>query len=239
MIDVYGNIRRQNYTLKAENSLLTGNNADVNRDGTVNIADLVLVASNFGKTIKGTVRRNPDVNRDGIVNVVDLLLVASLLSDVSAAPALHTPEMHALTATDLQKWIRQAKNYNIHIDSSHLHAEVLERGVGVLEQLLTTLSLPTETRLLANYPNPFNPETWIPYELAKPAEVTLRVYSANGTLVWTLALGHQPPGIYHSRSRAAYWNGRNEQGERVASGVYFYTLSAGEFTATRKMLIRK
>ena len=239
VIDVYGNIRRQNYTLKAENSLLTGNNADVNRDGTVNIADLVLVASNFGKTIKGTVRRNPDVNRDGIVNVVDLLLVASLLHDVSAAPALHTPEMHALTATDLQQWIRQAKNYDIHIDSSHLHAEVLERSVVVLEQLLTILSLPTETRLLANYPNPFNPETWIPYQLSEPAEVTLRVYSANGTLIRTLALGHQPAGMYHSRSRAAYWDGRNEQGERVASGVYFYTLSVGDFTATRKMLIRK
>ena len=239
VIDVYGNIRRQNYTLKAENSLLTGNNADVNRDGTVNIADLVLVASNFGKTIKGTVRRNPDVNRDGIVNVVDLLLVASLLGDVSAAPALHTPEMHAFRATDLQKWIRHAKNYDIHIDSSHLHAKVLERGVVVLEQLLTTLSLPTETRLLANYPNPFNPETWIPYELAKPAEVTLHIYSVDGIPVRTLALGHQPAGMYHSRSRAAYWDGRNEQGERVASGVYFYTLSAGEFTATRKMLIKK
>ena len=239
VVDMYGNITRQDYTLKADVALLSQNHADVNRDGNVNITDLVLVASNFGKTIKGTVRRNPDVNRDGIVNVVDLLLVASLLHDVSAAPALHTPEMHAFTATDLQKWIRQVKNYDIHVDSSHLHAEVLERGVVVLEQLLTTLALPTETRLLANYPNPFNPETWIPYQLSKPAEVTLHIYSVDGIPVRTLALGHQPAGMYHSRSRAAYWNGRNEHGERVASGVYFYTLSAGEFTTTRKMLIRR
>ena len=98
---------------------------------------------------------------------------------------------------------------------------------------------PHATVLLANYPNPFNPETWIPYQLAKPADVTLHIYAANGALVRTLALGHQPAGIYQSRSRAAYWDGKNELGEKVASGIYFYTLSAGDFTATRKMLIRK
>ena len=239
VVDVYGNIRRQNYTLKADRSLFSEKNADVNRDGTVNIADLVLVASNFGKTIKRTVRRNPDVNRDGIVDVIDLLLVVSLLPDASAAPALHTQEMHALTTADLQKWIRQAKNYDLHVDSSSPEAEVLKRGVVVLEQLLATLTIPTETRLLANYPNPFNPETWLPYQLSKPTEVTLRIYSVDGTLVRTLALGHQPAGTYQKRSRAAYWDGSNEQGERVASGVYFFTLTAGDFTATRKMLIRK
>ena len=99
--------------------------------------------------------------------------------------------------------------------------------------------LPEATGLLPNYPNPFNPETWIPYQLAKPAEVTLHIYSVNGTLVQTLALGHQPAGMYRSKSRAAYWDGRNAQGEKVASGIYFYTLSAGDFTLTRKMLIRK
>ena len=239
VIDVYGNIRRQNYTLRAEKSQLSRKNVDVNRDGTVNIADLVLVASNFGKTIKGTLQRNPDVNRDGIVNVVDLLLVASLLPDASAAPTLHTQEMPAFTATDLQQWIRQAKNYNIQTDSLYSYPDALKKGIAVLEQLLTTLAIPTETRLLANYPNPFNPETWIPYQLSEPAEVTLHIYTVDGTLMRRLVLGHQPAGTYHNKSRAAYWDGRNEHGERVASGVYFYTLSAGDFTATRKMLIRK
>lgn len=98
---------------------------------------------------------------------------------------------------------------------------------------------PDQTSLLANYPNPFNPETWIPYQLAKSAEVTLTIYSVNGQVIRRLVLGHQPPGIYHSKSRAAYWDGRNEQGERVASGIYFYTFIAGDFTATQKMLIRK
>ncbi|MYC76822.1 T9SS type A sorting domain-containing protein [Candidatus Poribacteria bacterium] len=98
---------------------------------------------------------------------------------------------------------------------------------------------PDETVLLHNYPNPFNPETWIPYHLAEPADVTLRIYAASGVLVRTLALGHQVAGIYQGRSRAAYWDGKNDVGESVASGIYFYTLTAGDFTATRKMLIRK
>ena len=99
--------------------------------------------------------------------------------------------------------------------------------------------IPAQTSLLPNYPNPFNPETWLPYQLAVPADVTLRIYGVNGTLVRTLFLGHQLAGMYHRRSRAAYWDGNNEIGEPVASGVYFYTLTAGDFTATRKMLIQK
>ena len=96
-----------------------------------------------------------------------------------------------------------------------------------------------ETTLLSNYPNPFNPETWIPYQLSKPAEVTVTIHAADGRLIRTLALGHQPAGVYRSRERAAYWDGRNQQGETVMNGVYFYTLTAGDFTATRKMLIGK
>ena len=96
---------------------------------------------------------------------------------------------------------------------------------------------PAETVLFSNYPNPFNPETWIPYHLAKSAAVTVSIYSADGKLVRTLELGHQSPGVYRDKVRAAYWDGKNEPGEPVASGVYFYTFTAGDFTATRKMLI--
>ncbi len=99
--------------------------------------------------------------------------------------------------------------------------------------------VPEATSLLANYPNPFNPETWIPYQLSEPADVTLTIYDLNGHVVRDLDVGHQRAGMYQSRARAAYWDGRNAQGEPVASGLYFYTLTAGEFTATRKMLIRK
>ena len=104
----------------------------------------------------------------------------------------------------------------------------------------TLETLPAEqTSLFGNYPNPFNPETWIPYQLSEAADVTLTIYAADGRLIRTLALGHQPTGVYQSKSRAAYWDGRNDLGERVASGLYFYTLTAGEFTATGKMLITK
>ena len=99
--------------------------------------------------------------------------------------------------------------------------------------------MPVETALLPNYPNPFNPETWIPYQLKHPADVTLAIYDLNGGTVRTLAAGYQPAGVYRSDERAAYWDGRNQQGELVANGVYFYTLSAGDFSATRKMLVGK
>ena len=106
--------------------------------------------------------------------------------------------------------------------------------------MLSASVIPTQTSLLPNYPNPFNPETWIPYQLATPADVTVCIYGINGTLVRTLFLGHQAVSMYQNKSRAAYWDGKNEIGEPVASGVYFfYTFTAGDFTATRKMLIRK
>ena len=95
------------------------------------------------------------------------------------------------------------------------------------------------TALLENYPNPFNPETWIPYQLSEAAEVTVTIHSSDGKLVRTLELGQMPAGAYSDKDRAAYWDGQNEQGEPVASGVYFYTLTAGDFSATRKMVIRK
>ena len=99
--------------------------------------------------------------------------------------------------------------------------------------------IPKRTVLLANYPNPFNPETWLPYQLANDAEVTIRIYSSAGQLVRHLDLGFQQAGYYIGKSRAAYWDGRNNLGERLASGVYFYQLSAPESSVTRKMVIRK
>lgn len=120
------------------------------------------------------------------------------------------------------------------------HRTIYRRfDVAAPQALITNQVIPEQTELLANYPNPFNPETWIPYQLAKPAEVTLDIYSADGELIRTLVLGYQSAGTYHSKSQAAYWDGRNELGEPVASGVYFYVLRAGEFIATRKMLIIK
>ena len=202
--------------------------ADVNSNGVVDIQDLILVAANFGET-----RENPaDVNGDGIVNIADLALVAEVLEKKAAgAPALRASALESLSAADVKHWLRIARQTN-------LTEPAFQRGIRFLERLLAALT-PKETALLPNYPNPFNPETWIPYQLAKPAFVTVSIHSTDGKLVRTLTLGNQPAGIYHSRSRAAYWNGRNQLGESVASGIYFYTLTAGDFTATKKMLIRK
>ena len=202
--------------------------ADVNDDGVVNVQDLVLVSSRLEEAGENAA----DVNDDGVVNIQDLVLVAGELGGAAAAPSsVHGTSAVLPSRATVEQWLAAA--YRLpRIDVG------LQRGIDWLERLLAAL-LPEETALLTNYPNPFNPETWIPYQLAEPAEVTVRIYSVNGSLVRILVLGHQPAGTYHRKSRAVYWDGRNAQGEKVASGLYFYTLSAGDFTATRKMLIRK
>ena len=205
---------------------------DVNQDGRVSISDLVLVAKDLGSDAPANPRT--DVNRDRTINIQDLLLVAQHLGETTnaAAPSLiATINNGELTPAMVQAWITQAQ---IEDDGSI----AFRQGIANLERLLT-LFIPEETALLHNYPNPFNPETWIPYQLSEPAEVTLAIYSVNGTLVRMLALGYQPAGIYQTRTRAAYWDGKNQVGESVASGIYFYTLTADDFNATRKMLIRK
>ena len=98
---------------------------------------------------------------------------------------------------------------------------------------------PAETILGQNFPNPFNPETWIPYQLEKSADVSLQIYDTSGRVVRTIDLGFKSQGFYMTRSTAAYWDGRNNMGEQVASGVYFYSLQTPDFSATRKMLILK
>ena len=240
----FGFANDTNYTVNPINKkfVITVPKWDVNRDGEVNILDLILVAQDIGKTSRTNLRT--DVNADGTRNIQDLILVASHLGELSgaaAAPLLsQILTQNRISPTVLQAWIVQAQAQN---DGSY----VFQKGIANLQKLLTALA-PEETALLPNYPNPFNPETWIPYQLAEPAEVTLRIYAINGELVRTLALGHQPAGIYQTRIRAAYWDGKNASGEPVASGVYFYTLStestrdsvtAGDFNATRKMLIMK
>ncbi len=104
---------------------------------------------------------------------------------------------------------------------------------------LVTYEIPAQTELLANYPNPFNPETWIPYRLAEDARVSLTIYGASGSLVRTIDIGFTPAAVYQGRSDAIYWDGRNDFGEQVSSGIYFYHLNAGDFSATRKMVIVK
>jgi hypothetical protein len=107
------------------------------------------------------------------------------------------------------------------------------------KMLRLSLPVPKQSALLQNYPNPFNPETWIPYKLAHNSDVTVTIYNIQGQLVRSLNLGHREAGFYVSRESAAYWNGRNDSGEQVANGIYFYQIKAGTFDATKRLVILK
>ena len=215
----------QQIRITVEEQLATG---DVNRDGRVSILDLVLITQQFGQRVPAN---SPvDLNGDGVVSILDLVLAVREIDNTTALapPAV---EVVGLDPAMIEAWIAQAR---LEDDGSL----VFKQGIEFLENLLASL-IPKETALLHNYPNPFNPETWIPYQLAEPADVTLTIYDMNGQLVRRLMVGHQAAGMYRSRSSAAYWDGRNQLGEAVASGLYFYTLTAGDFSATRRMLILK
>ena len=202
--------------------------ADVNGDGVVTIADLVVIAQNFGQTGANAA----DVNRDGVVDAQDFVLAAGAVGALdAAAPSAQNQVSAQLSAQDVRRALTEARALN-------LADPVAQRGILYLERLLAAL-MPKETVLLANYPNPFNPETWIPYRLAEDASVTLTIYDTSGQAVHRLDLGHRLAGDYERQSNAIYWDGRNERGERVGSGVYFYQLSAGDYSATRKMVILK
>ena len=201
---------------------------DVNGDGNVNIFDLILIAQNFNKA-------NPqaDVNGDGTVNIFDLIAVAQHLgeSTTGLTPGGLAQYLPVLNAETIQNWIDMAHA----ADDGSL---AFQKGVANLKHLLAA-TRPDTTALLANYPNPFNPETWIPYQLAHDADVTLTIYDIKGVLVRRLDLGHQRAGYYADRTKAAYWDGSNNLGESVGSGVYFYQLQAKDFSAIRKMIILK
>ena len=211
--------------IAVEGRLATG---DVNRDGVVSILDMILVAQQLGKRVSAG--SAADVNGDGVVSILDLIRIAQGIGNttVSGAPAIGADSVDAAM---IEAWLAQARL----ADDGSL---VFKQGIENLQALLRSL-IPEQTTLLPNYPNPFNPETWIPYNLAEPADVQLTIYDVKGELVRRLDLGYQQPGYYINRAKAAYWDGRNEVGERVASGLYFYTLAAGDFSATRKTVILK
>ena len=203
---------------------------DVNEDGIVNVTDVFLVASALGYVNPDNPRI--DVNRDGVVDKYDLIIVAQHLDEETTPQA--APSAFVNTSITVEMVQQALDILNAANDGSQAWQQAIEK----LEQLAAVL-IPEKTTLMANYPNPFNPETWIPYQLATSADVTISIHAIDGTHIRTLDIGHQPIGIYQARSRAAYWNGKNQLGEPVASGLYFYTLTAGNWTATRRMLILK
>ena len=207
----------------------TASKYDVNGDGKVDSADsdAVTVAIAAGAT-----DAKYDVNGDGTVNVFDLVeIIANRDPGAAGAPTLFGMKMSAVQIDLVQEQIDLLIATN---DRSPAAMRVLV----YLQQLLVT-ARPEKTQLLANYPNPFNPETWIPYELATDTDVRLTIYNTQGVVIRSLQLGHQSGGYYTGRDRAAYWDGRNALGEQVASGLYFYQLETDEMSLMRKMVILK
>ena len=212
---------------------------DVNADSSVNILDLVLVAAALGQSGDDIVNLRTDVNKDGSINILDLVLVAQHFGNNTAdappsAELLTRLNPMTLASLDAATLETHLKILLAESDGSLKY----QRVIAFLQTLLAAIP-PHKTRLLANYPNPFNPETWIPYALAKGSDVHILIYDTRGAVVRHLELGHQSAGYYTEKNRAAYWDGRNTLGERVASGIYFFQLRAVNVSLLRKMVILK
>ncbi len=207
---------------------------DVNRDGTVNILDLVQAASQFGQV---GINLSGDVNGDGKVDESDLGHIGSRLGETAAAPSLcfnHSAPTVSYRSSKVKRQFQALtalESLETPSRGAHIARDLLRVWLSRMEPSVT------ETKLLPNYPNPFNPETWIPYQLSEAAYVRIRIYDVAGHLVRTLDLGIKLASSYTSRERAAYWDGSNDIGEEVSSGVYFYTLEAGDYQRTRRMII--
>ena len=212
---------------------------DVNRDGSVDATDSALITAAMGQTGEAIANLLTDINGDGIVDRADLLLVTEHFSTNNAG----APSSEAILALLGSSTLKSLDRTTLEAELNGLLAESdgspkYRRAIAMLQSFLVALR-PDKTRLLANYPNPFNPETWIPYQLAAAGDVAFVIYDARGAVVRRLAVGHQKAGYYVERNRAAYWDGRNAVGERVASGIYFYELRADNRSLLRKMLILK
>ena len=208
---------------------------DVSGDDKVTAHDASLVLQYVvGLTDFSTIQQQAaDVTNDGDTTALDAALILQYtVGLITEFPVQGAP---ILTAKDEKRLLTEiiAELGNSHLTTEQKH--VLER----LKRLLWQQTLPKQTTLLQNYPNPFNPDTWLPYQLAQDAPVIIRIYNTKGQLVRTIELGNQKAGIYAAKDKAAYWDGRDSLGQKVASGVYYYTLRAGNFTATRKMVILK
>ena len=201
---------------------------DVNKDDTVDNTDAGLVIDALG-----TNNARYDVNGDGAVDFLDVVLVFDNRDDnVAGAPTIVGMKLSAVQIDIIQEQIDL-------LIATNDRSPAAMRTLVYLQQLLVTETRPEKTQLFANYPNPFNPETWIPYELATDTHVRITIYNTQGVVIRTLQFGHQSAGYYTGRDRAAYWDGRNALGEQVASGLYFYQLETDTMSLMRKMVILK
>ncbi|MBT5536448.1 hypothetical protein HOK31_25510, partial [Candidatus Poribacteria bacterium] len=201
---------------------------DVNGDGRVDIIDLVMIAQAFGSSGQGL---PTDANSDGLVNIIDLVTVASHFGKTAGVVTASPQHPDGTHSADISEWLRQAR-------ARDNGSDLFRRGISALEGLLA-LATPRRTTLLPNYPNPFNPETWLPFQLADAASVSVVIYDAHGKTVRLIELGVRAAGTYRERQEAAHWDGRNAQGERVSSGTYYAEFRAGATRQTQRLLVQK
>ena len=216
----------------------------VNFDGVVKVKENALVIDKTPPTLWEINIRQALANGDTLpiaVNIgewdLDVTADVSALDTTQSDPISLLPSENGVYSAE----IAISKN-NIAVNGEKeilISAKDAAGNISRLSATVTLNNLRYQTELLPNYPNPFNPETWIPYRLAKDAKVTLTIYDAEGQVVRTFALGHQRAGAYETRNKAVYWNGTNDFGEPVASGIYFYTLSTDDYSSTRKASILK
>ena len=196
---------------------------DINRDYTVDLFDLVILANHLGQEILGQPRPNPDVNRDGQVDLFDFVKVganydqtyspnfASQSGNLTAPAVLRQPSIDTSHFRNIMLKLDQHSMAN--------HPDFLRT-----RQLLSSLILPQSICLYPNYPNPFNPETWIPFQLPQSAQVIINIYNTAGVRIRQLNLGMRSAGYYLTKDQAAYWDGKNKKGEKLPSGLYYYQL---------------
>ena len=223
---------------------------DVNQDGKVNEADVFLITATItgespdvngdGTAGDADDRDAADANKDGNVDTEDLLLVFEKFDrPVNLAAPLLSAESVELDWRLLERIDADRLRVQLEILRAENDGSLKYRqAIAFLHGLLVALQ-PNQTLLLVNYPNPFNPETWIPYQLARSSNVWITIYDTRGAIVRRLELGYRAEGYYRVRGRAAHWDGRNTVGERVASGLYFYQLETDDVSLLRKMVILK
>jgi len=234
---------------------------DTNRDGNVDVFDILPVGQFWGLT--GELRRKgssnwrlqpaiswankqatyADANGDGVINLDDVFAIndnwKKTVNDRIVLPMPNSPVQSQFSNPEMieiyKKMYFGLENRSREIGVGSELAMALKK---IIDQLYMR-SLPAVTKLLNNYPNPFNPETWIPFQLADPQEVSITIYDLKGRKVRILDLGHKKAGYYLNRGNAAHWDGRSDWGELIASGIYFYRIKAGNFSGQNRLVILK
>nr|MBC8232540.1 T9SS type A sorting domain-containing protein [bacterium] len=211
---------------------------DVSDDGSVSAYDASLVLQH----VVGLINLSPeqqevaDVTGDDTISALDAALILQYtVGLITSFPVDNPPVAPALNSKNENKLLTKAIEQLEAISLTKEQKQVLEQ----LKNLVFNQLIPKHTKLLPNYPNPFNPETWIPFELASDSSVVVGIYNVKGELVRTLDLGVKEAGYYMDKTSAGHWDGRSQTGEQVASGLYFYTIKAGKFIATRRMVMVK